>query len=87
MGMQDGTMYLAMEYLPVLHFPGHLATLPRERQICLVTGVICMPWEALQYAHECDIVHRDVKPTNLLVFERDGRLQMKLADFGVSKTY
>ena len=52
-----------------------------------MTSVICSPLEALQYAHERDIVHRDVKPTNLLVFERDGRLQMKLADFGVSKTY
>jgi serine/threonine-protein kinase len=80
-------MYLAMEYLPAIDFPGHLATLPRQKQICLVTGVICSALEALQFAHERDIVHRDVKPTNLLVFERDGRLQMKLADFGVSKAY
>jgi serine/threonine-protein kinase len=87
MGMQDGTMYLAMEYVPAIDFRGHLVTLPRERQISLVTSVMCSALEALQYAHERDVVHRDVKPTNLLVYEGDGRLQMKLADFGVAKTY
>ncbi|MFF5291922.1 serine/threonine-protein kinase [Paractinoplanes globisporus] len=38
--------------------------------------------EALAHAHERDVVHRDVKPANILVGE-DGTL--KLADFGISK--
>lgn len=38
--------------------------------------------EALAYAHEMDIAHRDVKPANVLI-DRDGKV--KLADFGISK--
>ena len=37
--------------------------------------------KGLEYLHQCRIIHRDVKPSNILV-RRDG--QMKLCDFGVS---
>src|SRR5580765_522197 len=42
--------------------------------------------EALSEAHSLDIVHRDVKPTNLFVTWRpDGTALVKVLDFGVSK--
>lgn len=87
LGLHEGQMFLAMEYLPTLDFPALLATQSRPKQIRLVCGVICRVLEALQHAHQQDIVHRDVKPSNILIYKADGRLQVKLADFGLAKNY
>ena len=38
--------------------------------------------DAVQYLHEKNIAHRDLKLENVLVFETDGEVRFKLADFG-----
>lgn len=40
---------------------------------------------ACQRAHSRKRVHRDIKPSNVMVFEEDGKLQMKVLDFGLAK--
>lgn len=50
-------------------------------QALAVVPPIC---EALQYAHDHGVVHRDVKPENLLL-DKEGRV--KIADFGVAKIF
>ena len=40
---------------------------------------------AVQHAHQKGIVHRDIKPTNILVTLHDGRPVPKVIDFGVAK--
>jgi eukaryotic-like serine/threonine-protein kinase len=87
LGLHEDQMYLAMEYLPTLDFPNLLATQSRPKQIRLACGIVCRVLEALQHAHEQDVVHRDVKPANILVYKRGGRLLVKLADFGLAKNY
>jgi serine/threonine-protein kinase len=50
----------------------------------LVAGQLCLALEAI---HRAGLVHRDVKPENVMVGRRHGRLCVKLADFGVAKNH
>jgi serine/threonine protein kinase/tetratricopeptide (TPR) repeat protein len=41
--------------------------------------------QAVQHAHQKGVLHRDVKPSNILVSEHDGVAALKVIDFGVAK--
>jgi serine/threonine protein kinase/TolA-binding protein len=76
----DGTPYLVMEYIdgvPIDDYCDGRRLTINERLALFRT--IC---SAVHYAHENLIVHRDIKPTNILVTE-DG--VPKLLDFGIAK--
>jgi serine/threonine-protein kinase len=80
---EDGTFYYVMEYLPGLSLE-QLVTrhgpLPPERAVHLLRQVC----GALQEAHAIGLIHRDVKPGNILVCDRGGRRDVaKLLDFGL----
>jgi tetratricopeptide (TPR) repeat protein/tRNA A-37 threonylcarbamoyl transferase component Bud32 len=76
----DGRPWIAMEYiegLPIDRFcDQHHLTI---EQRCLLIGKVC---DAVAYAHRNLVVHRDLKPTNILI-ARDGN--PKLLDFGIAK--
>jgi predicted ATPase/serine/threonine protein kinase/DNA-binding CsgD family transcriptional regulator len=79
-GFQDQTPYLVMEYashgsLRTFHPPG--SRLPLETIVSYVQQVA----SALQHAHDQGIIHRDVKPENLLLGER---YTVLLSDFGLA---
>jgi hypothetical protein len=86
-GLHEGRMFLAMEYLPVLDVRDVLASQSPPKRVRLACSIICRVLEALQFAHERNVVHRDVKPSNIFAYKEKGRLQIKLGDFGLAKNY
>ena len=84
-GEADGRPYLAMEYIAgsdLRLFSAKLHKRPSAERYerCRVIGRrLC---EALEYIHRAGLVHRDIKPTNVLVSDDD---RVVLGDFGVVK--
>jgi serine/threonine-protein kinase len=82
-GEDQGVLYIAMEFVK-----GHdLDELLQERSLSLSESleVLAQVCDGLNFAHRQQIVHRDIKPTNVRV-QRDGkRLHAKVMDFGVAK--
>jgi len=81
-GEAEGLHYLVMEYLE----GEDLETLIRKQELSLADAleILAQTCEGLAYAHERGVVHRDVKPANILVLRRGKRLTAKLMDFGVA---
>ena len=75
---QEGRPYIAMQYVQGETLRAAFRTMPREQALDAIEQVA----HALGYAHERGLVHRDVKPDNVLV-GADGRA--RLTDFGVAK--
>jgi serine/threonine-protein kinase len=81
----EGRLYLAMEYVN-----GRNAAKVVEEQGPMEVGravrLACQVLEALAYAHGAGVVHRDVKPSNILLTEGPAE-EVRLADFGLAKAY
>jgi eukaryotic-like serine/threonine-protein kinase len=81
-GEQDGEPFIAMEFID----GETLSQWIRRREPAAVARKLRLIEElcdGLAYAHSFNIVHRDVKPANLMVEKRRGRL--KILDFGIAK--
>ena len=75
-----GTPYLVMEYVP----DGTLATLRERLDWSQVRALLLAVLDALGHAHARGVVHRDLKPDNLLVVRRADGLRIRLSDFGLA---
>ncbi|MDX1560014.1 MAG: serine/threonine-protein kinase [Marinobacter sp.] len=81
-GEEADLAYIAMDYAkgrPLSEFgrPGRLLPLPR------VLDIVARVADALAYAHSQKIVHRDIKPGNIIFNPDSG--DIKITDFGIAK--
>jgi serine/threonine protein kinase len=76
-----------MEYLPTIDLMAVLEEQQGQSRVKVATWVISRILQAVHYAHERGIIHRDIKPGNILAYRTGRHLQVKLADFGLAKCY
>jgi serine/threonine-protein kinase len=88
-GEFDGQLWIAMDYVEgadagQLMKDQHPAGMPVHDVCAIVTAVA----GALDYAHQRGLLHRDVKPANILLAEpEDDERRILLADFGIARQF
>jgi serine/threonine protein kinase len=73
--------YIVLEYMP----GGDMAALSRNHPLSIEKAIAYLEQvcSGLAHAHQCGVIHRDIKPQNLLL--TSDRKIVKIADFGVAR--
>ncbi len=83
----EGQFFCAMEYLPGVTLEGLLrqdGPVPVPRTLHILRQVC----RSLNEAHRKGVIHRDIKPQNIMLCERGGEYDfVKVLDFGLAKNY
>lgn len=86
-GVAQDRPWIAMSYVAGTDAQHLLDPAPRGIDLAMIEHIAAEVADALDYTHEGGILHRDVKPANILLTERAhrGRPRVYLADFGIAK--
>jgi eukaryotic-like serine/threonine-protein kinase len=82
--LSDGRMFFTMEYVEGVS----LHTLLQQRgplQITKVLGILAEVADAIHHAHHAGVVHRDLKPHNLVLANHPDGTIVRVLDFGMAK--
>jgi len=92
---KQGYLYIVMEYINGLSLGAYIKQLANRNQVMLLSEtahIIAQVADALGYAHRQGVVHRDIKPDNVLIKpleqpEREGEPPVRavVTDFGLAK--
>lgn len=84
-GEHEGSLFFVMPYVPGVS----LRSLIDSRSLSLgeLLDIAAQVAEALEYSHSMGVIHRDVKPENILVVRQEsGGLRARVTDFGLART-
>ena len=82
--LEDGRPFIVMEYVQGLNLRSVIrdtGPLSPSRALNIARQVA----SALGAAHELHIIHRDIKPDNIVLVQNNGREEVKVMDFGIAK--
>jgi serine/threonine protein kinase len=93
LGEEMGCYYIVMEYVAGQNLREHVKVRGGRLPLTDILEILVQAAEALEYVHGHNIVHRDIKPQNILVADAQGnarygdrdRQQVKIVDFGVAR--
>lgn len=81
---EEGLPYMVMEYVEGQTLSDYI----EEHGVLSVEAMLTIAkqmCDGLEHAHERGVIHRDIKPTNIMIVNREGNLTAKLVDFGIAK--
>ena len=82
--LEDGSLFLVMEALEGETLGKRLERekrIPWPEAVQIISSVLA----ALRHAHAKNVVHRDIKPDNIFLANKDGDRVVKILDFGIAK--
>ncbi len=84
-----GSYFIAMEFIAGHNLREFVKSRGGKLSLTEVVDILIQAAEALDYVHSHSIIHRDIKPQNMLIEERsergEHRSHVKLVDFGVAR--
>ncbi|MEV6557906.1 serine/threonine-protein kinase [Nocardia sp. NPDC051756] len=85
-GEQDGRLWIAMQYVEGTDLAEVIRRGPDVLDVARAVRIIAEAAKGLDELHRAGLLHRDVKPANILVAEQDGRSDRVLVtDFGIAR--